>query len=252
MNRRQRWIVQTVLAIVAGLLAWSLGTEWQQADLRYSALSSPTEQRAAVLPATMREGPLVADEIAAKNLFSADRNNEIPEPEISEAGPPPPVPTVLGTMKLGENYEALMSEGKSSGDGVRRVKQGDRVGEYQVVEIRDENIVIEYEGQRTTLDIYQSARSQPARSPGQQRPRTATPAAPVVVGTRAAPARTPAPARAAAPSQPSEPPRGREIKPPNVAPFTRVFIDGNRRRVERTTPFGIQRWYEPLQPGDTQ
>jgi len=237
MNRRQRWIIHAVLGIVAGLLAWRLGTEWRQADLRYSALASQTEQRAAVLPAAVPEEPLAADEIAAKNLFSADRNNELPPPETesSEAGPAPPPPAVLGTMKLGEDYEALMSEGESSRDVVRRVKQGDQIGEYRVTEIRDEKVVVEYQGQTTTLDIYQSARSV-------SRQRTpAGPAAPVVVGTGggqpAGRSRTP-PARAqrAAPRRPME-------------PGVRVSVEGNRRRLERDTPFGTQIWYEPLEQG---
>ena len=250
MNRRQRWIVQGVLAIVAGLLAWRLGTEWQQSDLRYRALASPAEPRAAELPVTLREEPLVADEIAAKNLFSADRNNEIPPPESKEAaGPPPPAPTVVGTMKLGENYEALMSEGESSRGGVRRVKQGDQIGAYRVTEIQDEKVVVEYQGQTTTLAIYQSA-----RSVAQQRTRTpmpAGPAAPVVVGTGrvrpATPSRTPAVAQ-----PPTPPPGGRQVQDPNVPPGTRVFIEGNRRRLERDTPFGVHRYYEPLKPGDTE
>jgi len=251
MNRRQRWMLQAVLAIVAGVLAWRLGTEWQQADLRYSALANSTEQSAAGLPATPPEEPLPVEEIAAKNLFSADRNNDMPLPEVSEAAPPPPRPIVLGTMKLGENYEALMSEGGSSQSGVRRVKQGEQVGGYRVVEIRDQQVVIEYEGQTTTLNIYQSRRS--VEQPRTQTAAPARPAAPVVVGTGTAPARSAAPGRtAAAPSQPTGQPSGQEIQDPKYGRFTRVFIEGNRRRVERTTPFGVQRWYEPLQPGDRE
>lgn len=250
MNRRQRWMVQAVLAIVAGLLGWRLATEWKQADLRYEAFESPAESTPAVVPAAAPEERLAVEQIAANNLFSADRNNALPEPETAETGPAPPKPTVLGTMKLGENYEALMSPGDTAEGGVRRVKQGEQVGGYRVVEIRDSKVVIEYEGSTTTLDVYQSR-----KSVSQQRTHTTTAARPAVstaAGGRTPPARTPTAARAAAPSQPSTPDRGREIKPPGLAPYTRVFIEGNRRRVERTTPFGIQKWYEPLQPGDTQ
>jgi hypothetical protein len=248
MNRRQRWVVQAVLLMAAVLLAWRLGTEWQQADLRYSALANSQETSAAGLPVETPEEPLAVEEIAAKNLFSADRNNELPPPEVSQAGPPPPRPVVVGTMKLGESYEALMSESESSESRVRRVKQGEEVGGYRVVEIQDQKVVIEYEGQTTTLDIYQS------RS-GVAQPRTPTaarPAAPAAAGAGTAPARTPPAARAATPSQPTGQPTGREIQDPKYGPYTRIFIEGNQRRVERTTPFGIQRWYEPLQPGDKE
>ena len=238
MDRRQRMIVQAGLALVAGLLAWRLGAEWQQADLRYSALASPAGQSAAGLPVAARAEPLVVDEIAAKNLFSADRNNQLAAPESSQTGPPPPVPIVLGTLKLGESYEALMSEGDSARRGARRVKQGEQIGSYRVTEIRAESVVIEYEGQTTTLDIYQSA-----RGVMQQRARTATlagPAAPVVVGTGGG---QPA-------SRPSTPPAqtqgaAQQRRPPGV----RVFVERNRRRLERDTPFGVQTWYEPLEQG---
>ena len=236
MDRRQRRMAQAVLALVAGLLAWRLGTEWKQADLRYSALASPAARSAAGLSVAVREEPLRVDEIAAKNLFSADRNNEIPEPESSESEPPPPLPMVLGTMKLGQSYEALMSEGESSRGGVRRVKQGEQIGSYRVTEIRDEKVVIEYQGQTTTLDIYQSA-----RSVAQQRTRTPTgPAAPVVVGTGG---RQAASQPRAAPAQ--EP---RETPQRGGPPGVRVFVEGDRRRMERDTPFGTQTWYEPLEP----
>ena len=250
MERRQRRMVQAGLALVAGLLAWQLRTEWQQANLRYDAAPTAAEPGAAMAGAVPQREPLAVEEIAAKNLFSADRNNLVTVPETDQPGPPPPVPAVVGTMKLGESYEALMSEDGPRGQGFWRVKQGEQVGAYRVVEIFAEKVVVEYEGQRTTLDIYQSA-----RSVAQRRTRTAAPAAPappVVVGTGSG--RPPAPAAARTPrtNQPSAPPRSREIRVPNQGPYTSVFIEGNRRRVERETPFGIQTWYEPLQPGDTE
>ncbi len=255
MNRRQRMMVQAGLALLAVLLVWRLGTEAQQANLRYSALESIAGTSAAGPRAAAPEEMLAINEIAAKNLFSADRNNEIPEPEAGPPAPPPPEPIVLGTLKLGADYEALMSEDESSRRGVRRAKVGDLVGEYRVVEIRSESVVIEYEGQRTTLDIHQLAPSArrtatPARTARSSRP--GRPAAPVVVGTGEAAARTPASGRASGTGQPGAAPRGREIRVPNQDSYTRVFIEGNQRRIERQTPFGIQTSYSPLQPGDTE
>ncbi len=242
MNRRQRWILQASLALAAALLAWRLGTQWQQAELRYAALSGRPERSTATLAVAPRREPVPVEEIAAKNLFSADRNNEVALPEPARPGPSPPVPTVLGTMKLGANYEALMSEAEGAGRGARRVKQGDQVGAYRVVEILADKVVVEYEGRTTALEIYQSARSvQAARTGTQQRTPTATPVtppAPVVVGT-GGPASSPAGASSA-------PARSQQVQEPGRPPGTRVFIEGNRRRLERDTPFGVQSWYEPL------
>ena len=124
MRTRQLRILQMGLAIAAGLLAWRLAAEWQRANLRYSTLSrANTERPAAVLPNPARREPPPAQEIVAKNLFSPDRNNEIAQAVKSE--PLPPVPVVFGTMKLGENYEALMAEGgPSPGRSPRRRRAG--------------------------------------------------------------------------------------------------------------------------------
>lgn len=242
MHRRHRLILHLGLAVVAGLLAWRLAEEWGEANLRYSALARRTAQSALPIAGTPRREPPPTDEIVAKNLFSADRTNVIAPPEITaEALPPPPVPTVFGTIKLGESYEALMAEsGNAAARGLRRVKQGEQFGRYTVVEILDEKVVVEYQGQRTTVDVYQSARSvaRPAT-------RTETAPAPAVAetgggGTPASPAAARQSSSAPARAQPVEP-------PPGTPPGVRVFVEGNRRRFERDSVFGVQSWYEPLE-----
>ncbi|OFV99787.1 MAG: hypothetical protein A3H28_06675 [Acidobacteria bacterium RIFCSPLOWO2_02_FULL_61_28] len=241
-HRRQLLILQVGLALAAGLLGWRLETEWKRANLRYAALSRAAAERgAAALPPGARREPPATEEIVAKNLFFPDRSSEIATPAKTE--PPPPVPTVFGTMKLGESYEALMTEaGATAGRAPRRVKQGEQFGSFTVVEIRDEKVVIEYQGQKTTLDVYQSARS--VLPAGAAAVRTAPPAAPVVESSGGAPppqAQTP-------PSPPSRAPAPAAVQQPSTEPGVRVFIEGNRKRFERDSLFGVQVWYEPLQP----
>ena len=145
-------------------------------------------------------------------------------------------------MKLGERYEALMSEpGTAAGRASRRVKQGEEFGSYTVVEIRDEKVVLEYRGQKTTLDVYQSAQS--ARSALPAPVRTAPPAAPVVESSGAPP---PPQAQAPPPRSASSAPSAAAVPQPSTEPGVRVFIEGNRKRFERDGPFGTQTWYEPL------
>ena len=238
MHKRQRLILSLGLALAAGLLAWRLGAEWQRANLRYESLSGPAARPIPALLAPPPHDPPPTDEVVAENLFSPDRTNEIAAREVPQRQPP--VPIILGTMKLGPTYEALMSEGGTPAErAFRRVKPGEQLGSFTVVEIRDETVVIEYQGQRTTLDVYQSARSvapPPARTTRQ--------AAPVVVESGAAPARPGAPAA----SQPNSPPaRAPAAQQPAGPPGVRVTIEGNRKRLERDTPFGVQTWYEPLE-----
>jgi hypothetical protein len=249
MHKRQRWILHLGLAAAAVWLAWRLGTEWTQANLRYgpAPAGSRTAERSpapsAAIPPERREPP-ATEEIAAKNLFSADRTNVIALETVSQqTAPPPAVPVVLGTMKLGQGYEALMAESSDAARrGARRVKPGEEFGGYTVAEILDEQVVIEYRGQRTTVDVYQSARSvarRVARTETSSQPRVeATGSGSTPASARPA---SPAPSRpAAAGAQPAQP-------PPGTPPGTRVFVEGNRRRFERDTVFGVQTWYEPLE-----
>lgn len=244
MHRRQLLILQVGLALAAGLLAWRFSTEWKRANLRYGSLPRAAAGRETILlPAAARRESPPTEEIVAKNLFSPDRTSQIAPLEKPE--PPPPVPTVFGTLKLGEGYEALMAEaGPPAGRAPRRVKQGERFGGYTVAEIRDEKVVIEYQGQKTTLDVYQSARS--ALPPGAAPVRTAPPAAPVVETSGGAPA--PQVLAPPASSLSRAPTSAAAVPQPGPEPGVRVSIEGNRKRFERDSPFGVQVWYEPFQP----
>ncbi len=233
MRRRQLIVLHLGLALVAGGLAWRLAADWNRANLRYRVLSKASEPGAAGNPFSVAGyEPLATQEIVEMNLFSPDRNNEGLQ---VEAGPRPPVPIVFGTMKLGESYEALMAERGSGGElGFQRVKTGQQMGSYKVLEIEDAQVVVEFQGQKTTIDVYQSARSV---APAPARPAAA--AAPVVES---------ASAPAAAPSGParSSPTATAAPQPPGATGDVRVTIEGNRRKFERNTPFGVQTWYEPM------
>ncbi len=240
MNRRQLLLVNVVLSIAAALLIFRLAGEWRSANLRYAALERQTEDAPAYLPPVSGARPVPATRvIVEKNLFSADRNSMLIQAEETAQPASLQVPVVFGTIHLGETYEALMAErSEAATRKFQRVKTGQRLGAYTVVEIQDEKVVIELQGQRTTLDVYQSA-----NSVARQKARSAEPAAPVVEtagsGARPAPSRQRStaqrPASRATPAQQSS------------DPGVRVTIEGNRRRLERQTPFGPQVWYENIE-----
>ena len=53
-----------------------------------------------------------------------------------------------------------MSEGgAATAPHFRRVKKGDVIGGYTVAEIRDEAVAVEYQGERSEINVYQSAQS---------------------------------------------------------------------------------------------
>ena len=242
MRRRQLLLWHTGLVVAALLLGWRLAAEWRHTNqLRYAASVPPSSASIAPLaPGVANQSLVFPGEIVAKNLFSPDRTSELAQPPAQQR-PVSPLPVVFGTMKLGQHYEALMAESEPGGSrAFRRMKKGERLGDYTVVEIRENQVEVEYQGQRSTLDVYQSANSVPRRQAA------AAPAARPVVESAGS-----------APSQPSpsaqQPPRS---VPPTIPtgssaatqpdPYTRITIEGNRRKVERQTPFGTQVWYEEI------
>ena len=240
MNRRQLLLVNVVLSIAAALLIFRLAGEWSTANLRYAALERQTEDAPAYLLPTSGSRPATDTRaIVENNLFSADRNSMLIQAEETAQPVSLQVPVVFGTIHLGETYEALMAERSEAATGkFLRVKTGQRLGAYTVVEIQDEKVVIELQGHRTTLDVYQSA-----TSVARQRARSARPAAPVVEtagsGARPAPSRQQSTAQRPA----SRATTARQSPDPGV----RITIEGNRRKFVRQTPFGPQTWYEDIE-----
>ncbi|MBI2816750.1 MAG: hypothetical protein HYX72_07405 [Acidobacteria bacterium] len=236
MHRRQLVILYLSLCIVAISLAWKLASDWRRAGLRYARVRAsaavPASAARPAPPVTPAAMTVAENEIIAKNLFSPDRTNQI-EAQDDKLEAPPPAPIVYGTMNLGGNYEALMAEGGQAGrSAFRRVKNGEQLGRYTVVDIRDEKVVVEFRGQKTIIDVYESANSVPRETA-----RTTVAATPVVEGA-AAPQQAPAaPEPSAAPAPSAGAQQGTDSS----------TVEGNRRRVERQTPFGTQVWYEDIQ-----
>lgn len=243
MYRRQLIGLYAVLIITMFLLAWRFVSEWKSANLRYGALARSRSKPASIYlsPAPPPQPSPAVGDIVTKNLFSADRNNDIVQDQKA-AAPPPPVPIVFGTMNLGGSYEALMAEGGSQRGrpAFRRVKKGESISEYRVVEIEDEKVVVEFRGEKTTIDVYQSARTVP-----QIEARSAPVAAPPVVESGGAPVPQSAPTVQTSASAAGAASTAQSQTDPGI----RVTIEGNRRRMERQTPFGPQVWYENIPKG---
>jgi hypothetical protein len=242
MQKRQWWILNAALAAFAVLLAVRLAGDWRRGNERYRVLDEHSQAAAAlpVVPAS-QQAPAAAGDIVARNLFSPDRNNNLAQLSRSQ----PPLPIAIGTMRLGEGYEALMSEGGAPGTArFRRVKKGDQIGGYTVVEIRDEAVVVEYQGQRSEVNVYQSAQSvaRTAATPVA----TAPAASPVVETAASTPAAQPPPntfpASTTSVSPAADAASSAVAQPQQVT----VTIEGNRKRFERSTAFGPQVWYEDM------
>ena len=240
MQRRQTWLLNAVLAGFTILMGVRIAADWQKANERYGELARKTAVASTVplVPATEVVSS-TGRELIAKNLFTPDRNNDRPQETKAKAAVQ--LPIIIGTMRLGTAYEALMTEAGPGPQRFRRVKQGEQVGPYVVAEIRDEAVVVEYEGQKTVVNVYQSAKSV-IRAAGNTGTTTGSaPASPVVESVASSPA-----------AESGTKPSGTSAQPNEGGttavgmPGVRVRIEGNRKRFERDTMFGPQVWYEDI------
>ena len=221
--RQQMAILNVVLLVVALGLGIKLRGDWQRAQRRYAALGAATPP---ALPGAPAQAALAADweVIAQRNLFSPDRNNELPK---SAGEKQQPEPIVVGTMNLGPGRKlALMSEANPpAGTMPRQVKEGETFAGYRVVSIGDNEVEIEYEGQKKKLGVYISA--QQVSSP------PASASSPQVVSTGSVPA---------GPMNQSV----TTLDANNELPAGTVV--GDRRKVVTKTPWGNSISWEPVKP----
>jgi len=170
-------------------------------------------------------------EIAQKTLFDKSRNPTVPVDLPPPAPPPtmPPLPAFSGIMNIGDGPIAILSEG--SGDG-HAVHIGESIGQFKLVGVNTEEIVLEWDGQTIRKRLTELAAAQPAP----------------VAARAATPTRTDVPA-AAPPPPPAAPPTPVRAGPgqdvgggyracvPNDSTPAGAVVDGYRKMVANT-PFG--------------
>ncbi len=237
--------------VVAALwLASGIRATWRQNHSRYALFaatagkSPPVAGAAAGVAAATAAGAAAFPELVGRNLFSADRNNEQPVVKV-EKKPAPPLPVVIGTLNLGSGPIALMAEQKNGAAGAfRRLRLGDEIGGYKIVEIAEHKVVLEFEGDKKNIDVYESAdtAARSGQAPAPAPPPASSPNVISAVPSAAAPA-------AGTPQQPAA--SGNEPVPGNPTddPFLTWVIEGNRKKFSRRLPFGVQVWYENLPAG---
>lgn len=264
--RRQMLVINVVLLVAAVGLALKLRADWRRANQRYQALAASATPAPGPHPAQRDPGAAPAadlDVITRGNLFSPDRSNELPKSAERKATPPEPV--LVGTLNLGSGKLALLAEANTpAGAMPRQVHEGEVFAGYRLVSIRDNQVVVEYEGERKTVDLSIAAR-QVAPPPGVAAATSATSSAspPAVTTIQQIPA-------SALPAGAKHDPNasgGTTAFGPGAGPTgvlipgtTSLFghkdnlpagaIIGDRRKVVRQTPFGEQVWWELIKPED--
>ena len=239
-------IVLLNLLLLAAVLGMAAGVRaaWQRNHARYAA---PAASSPAVTAAGLARGaqaaPALLDssELVNRNLFTPDRNNVQPLVK-KEKRQGPPLPVVIGTMNLGSGMVALMVDPKQAASGsFKRVKTGDEVGVYKVIQIAAHKVVVEFDGEQTTLDVYESAASvsgaggagYSAPAPGSQVQTAVSAAGATAAG---------APGEGGGVIQSG----GSLIAAPTMPEG--VTIEGNYRVTRKMTAFGLMTFREPITP----
>jgi hypothetical protein len=150
--RKKLLLLDLVLVALVALAAAQLRDKWLEARKREQVVLGqkvkqlpppPYAPLAAVQPAT---AAAYAD-IAQKDLFAGDRNPTV----VVQVAPPPPkpmpeLPVFYGAMNLGEGPLAMMSV--KSGEAQREVRYGEKIGEFTLVALGREDIVLEWDGNK--------------------------------------------------------------------------------------------------------
>ncbi|HEV2202444.1 MAG TPA: hypothetical protein VGR73_21715 [Bryobacteraceae bacterium] len=201
MNRRLV-ILDVVLLLFAGGLAWMLRAHYLEARARESALLNHKVPPKAVLappsPSPARPAqPAEYVEVAKKMLFSKDRNPDVvvEAPKPVPEPPMPALPIYHGQMDLGDPVAFLSLPTRAADQ--RGYHAGDRIGDFTLVAFDEDKIELEWRGKKVErkpddLAPKEPPPAPPAGAPGGGR---ATPAA--AQGAR------PVPASNAAPQQPA-------------------------------------------------
>jgi hypothetical protein len=233
-----------LLAAVLGMAA-GIRAAWQRNHMRYVVFAAASRPAGGSgFGAGAQAPPTLLDysELVNRNLFSSDRNNVQPVVK-KEKKQAPPVPLVIGTMNLGGGMVALMADPRQAASGsFKRVKTGEEIGVYKVIEIAEHKVVVEFDGEKTTLDVYESAASVAGNvAAGYSAPAPASQVQTAVAAAAAGSGETAAPVTQAGGS-------------PGAAPTAAegVTIEGNYRVTRRMTPFGMATYRELIVPQQQQ
>jgi hypothetical protein len=143
-------LLNLTLLALALAAAWELKVRWREGAAReQKALRPSTKVVQPVMPALPRRPQKASaaayGEVAQQMLFSKDRNPNV----VVEATPPkpvPPFPLAYGVMDLGGGPIAMLSE--KPGAPAHQYSAGDKVGEFKIVALSSDELVLEWEGRK--------------------------------------------------------------------------------------------------------
>lgn len=252
--RRKLLALNLALLAAIVLVAARVRQTWVEARQREAVvLGQPLKHLPAPPYAPLpRVTPLAAADysnVAQGMLFSADRNPAV----VVEVVAPPPIPALplfYGVMNVGDGLTAIMSQ--RSGAVHQKVRPGEKVGDFKLVALTTDDLVLEWEGQRVTKKLEElrdrkeaeaqnaarTAAQNPAQSGAQEPVRTAAPP------SAASPATVISPASS---SGPMGAPLGGDFygcQPDDTSP--NGTVSNGHKKVVYANPFGTSCKWAPV------
>jgi hypothetical protein len=147
-----------LLAAALGAVIWQTRARVQEADqVRKAHVGVPIRPVAPppIAPAQKPEPPsaIKYEEVAKKNLFSSDRNDDIvvEAPKVAPPKPMPPLPVAFGVITVGGGTTASMAV--KAGEPSKFVHVGESVGEFKILALDSENVTFEWDGKPLSRKI---------------------------------------------------------------------------------------------------
>lgn len=237
--KRKLLIANLALLGLSVALGVHVRNAWLEARAREQTVLRRSIKPLAPPPMAPLPGPKAVQatgyiDIAQKDLFSKDRNPTVvvEPPAPPKPKPMPPLPLFHGLVDLGDGPLAIMSNGPKAPH--RDYQPGDKVGEFKLVSVNSEDIVLEWEGQTITKKVDEMLDRTVAPAP-------ASPA--VAAAAQAPPPVKPLPAGEAKPG--ADLGRGMRACQAGDSSADGTIADG-MRKVIKNTPFGSRCYWESV------
>jgi hypothetical protein len=188
--KRKIILLNMALAVLICAACWQLRVQWLAARQHEAEVLRTKPKPVAALPynpppAPQPVMPAQYLDVAAKDLFVKDRNPNVivkPPPPPPPPKPMPALPVVKGILNI-EGITAIMTESGKSAQ--KEIRPGDQIGEFKLLAISNQEIVLEWDGQevrRPVEELFDHSAPEPApAAAAQNTPAAAQPNKPAIV-----------------------------------------------------------------------
>ena len=156
--KRKLLLANVLLLGLTAAIGIQLRRQWIEAHASEQAVLQKrirpvAPPRVAPLPAAEPVKPAGYIDIAQKMLFSKDRNPTVvvEPPPPPKPKPMPPLPIFHGLLDVGDGPTAILSE--KPGAQHRDYRPGEQIGEFTLVALDNDEIVLEWDGKTITRKV---------------------------------------------------------------------------------------------------